>query len=565
LSGDYTISDYLVTRLAQLDIRHIFGVPGDYTLAFLDRVLASRQVSWVGNANELNAAYAADGYARVAGAGAVVTTYGVGELSAINGIAGSYAEYVPVVHIVGAPSTRVQRAGALVHHTLGDGDFEHFARAHAEVTVAQAYLSAGNAAAEIDRVLATMLRERRPGYLVIPADVATAPAERPLGPLQVPPPDTSTRVLEDFTAAARAMLSRAGTLGVLADFLADRFDVRGELADLVAAGGIPHATLSMGKGVLNEDNAGFVGTYTGAESAKPVLAAIEGADLLISVGVRLTDSTTIGFSHQLDPARTIDVQPFSTRVGNREFAPLPMKAAVQALVTLVTELDRSWPQPDLQETPQDDDALPGHGELRQAHLWQAVQRFLRPADIVLADQGTAFFGAQTMRLPAGVTFISQALWASLGYTLPAALGAALAAPQRRTVLLIGDGAAQLTAQEFGTLIREDCNVITILINNDGYTIERAIQLAGLMVEIHGAEQHYNDIPAWNWPLVPIVMGGATMRTARAATPFQLNRLLDNVADAAGPVLLDAVLPRLDVPRLLTALARSATAANKRNG
>jgi len=556
LSGHYTVSDYLVTRLAELGIRHIFGVPGDYTLAFLDRVLASGQVSWVGNANELNAAYAADGYARVAGAGAVVTTYGVGELSAINGIAGSYAEYVPVVHIVGAPSTRVQRAGALVHHTLGDGDFEHFARAHAEVTVAQAYLNAGNAAAEIDRVLATMLRERRPGYLVIPSDVATAPAERPLGPLQVPPPDTSARVLEDFTAAARVMLSRAGTLAVLADFLADRFDVRSELADLVAAGGIPYATLSMGKGVLDEDNAGFVGTYSGAASAKPVLAAIEGADLLISVGVRLTDSTTIGFSQQLDPARTIDVQPVSTRIGNREFAPLLMKAAVQALVTLVTELDRSWPQPDLPETPQDDDALPGHGELRQAHLWQAVQRFLRPGDIVLADQGTAFFGAQTMRLAAGVTFIVQALWASVGYSLPAALGAALAAPQRRTVLLIGDGAAQLTAQEFGTLIREDCNVITILINNDGYTIERAI---------HGAEQHYNDIPAWNWPLVPIIMGGATMRTARAGTPFQLNRLLDSVADPTGPVLLDAVLPKLDVPQLLTAVARFATAANKRNG
>ena len=161
-----------------------------------------------------------------------------------------------------------------------------------------------------------------------------------------------------------------------------------------------------------------------------------------------------------------------------------------------------------------------------------------------------------MRLAAGVTFIVQALWASVGYSLPAALGAALAAPQRRTVLLIGDGAAQLTAQEFGTLIREDCNVITILINNDGYTIERAI---------HGAEQHYNDIPAWNWPLVPIIMGGATMRTARAGTPFQLNRLLDSVADPTGPVLLDAVLPKLDVPQLLTELARSATAANKRNG
>src|SRR5262249_30270913 len=218
VSDGFTVGDYLISRLTEIGITRVFGVPGDYNLAFLDHIVGSAELAWVGSANELNAAYAADGYARVAGAGAVVTTYGVGELSAINGIAGSYAEYVPVVHIVGAPSTGVQRAGALVHHTLGDGDFEHFARAHAEVTVAQAYLSAGNAAAETARVLATLLRERRPGYLVIPADVATAPAERALGPLQVPPPDTSARVLEDFTAAARVMLSRAGALAVLADF-----------------------------------------------------------------------------------------------------------------------------------------------------------------------------------------------------------------------------------------------------------------------------------------------------------------------------------------------------------
>jgi len=133
-------------------------------------------------------------------------------------------------------------------------------------------------------------------------------------------------VVDRFDADARvagilfAAFGAGAVVGNLTSFrfLADRFDVRSELADLVAAGGIPHATLSMGKGVLDEDNAGFAGTYSGAASAKPVLAAIEGADLLISVGVRLTDSTTIGFSHQLDPARTIDVQPFSTRIGNRD-------------------------------------------------------------------------------------------------------------------------------------------------------------------------------------------------------------------------------------------------------
>jgi indolepyruvate decarboxylase len=557
--GDFTVGDYLLTRLAGIGIRHLFGIPGDYNLAFLDHVLDGDQVTWVGNANELNAAYAADGYARVNGAGALLTTYGVGELSAINGIAGAYAEYLPVIHVVGAPATAAQRTGALNHHTLGDGDYGHFARAYAEVTVAQAYLSAGDAVAEIDRVLATSLREQRPGYLVLPTDVAASPAEKPAWPLLVPAPDVSARVLEEFTAAARKMLSGAGTLAVLADFLASRFDVEHQLAGLVAAGRIPHATLSMGKGLFDETGPGFAGTYAGAVSAKQTLAAVEGADVLISVGVRFTDTTTAGFSQHTDPSRTIDVQPFGSRIGTREFAPLPMRDAVAALTTVTGELGRPWARPDLVpqtgpygETEELEAPPAATTGLGQAEFWPAIQRFLRPGDIVAAEQGTAFFGAQSLRLPAGVTFIGQPLWASIGYTLPAALGAQLAAPERRTVLLIGDGSALLTAQEIGTLLREDCRPVIIVINNDGYTVERAI---------HGPEQRYNDIPRWDWTLVPAAMGGAGARTVHASTLAEFTSALGAAADPVGLTLIETALPRLDVPDVLAATARTLAAAN----
>ncbi len=168
MAENYTVADYLLDRLAQIGIRHVFGVPGDYNLRFLDHVSAHRQISWVGCANELNAAYAADGYARCKPAAALLTTFGVGELSAVNGIAGSYAEYVPVIHVVGAPALRVQQAGCLFHHSLGDGDFGHFVRMAKEVTVAQACLTADNAEAEIDRLLTTALFERRPVHLTLP-------------------------------------------------------------------------------------------------------------------------------------------------------------------------------------------------------------------------------------------------------------------------------------------------------------------------------------------------------------------------------------------------------------
>jgi indolepyruvate decarboxylase len=269
MPGSFTVGDYLLSRLAEAGIWHLFGVPGDYNRAFLDHVLASEQVAWVGNASELNAAYAADGYARVNGAGALVTTYGAGELSAINGIAGACAGYLPVIHIVGAPPATAQHAGALMHHTLGDGDHGHFARAQAEVTVAQAYLATGDATAGIDHELAASLRGHRPGYLVMPADVAASPAERPAAPLAVPGPDFSVQVLMDFAVTARTMLAGAGSLAVLAGFLADRFGARRELAGLVAAGGIPHATLPMGKGVFDETSPDFTGVYSGTTSDKP--------------------------------------------------------------------------------------------------------------------------------------------------------------------------------------------------------------------------------------------------------------------------------------------------------
>jgi indolepyruvate decarboxylase len=424
----------------------------------------------------------------------------------------------------------------------------------AEVTVAQAYLTTGNATAEIDRVLATSLREHRPGYLVMPTDVAASPVDRPTSPLTAAAPDSFTGVVEAFVAQARTMLTEAGSVTVLADFLADRFGARAELADLVAAGGIPHATLSLGKSVFNESDPNFVGVYSGSASEKPVLAAVEQADVLISVGVRFTDNTTTGFSQQIAPERTIDVQPFATQIGDRLFAPLPMKVAVQELTGLVREPGQGWQPSEFPAEVPADVREPQTGEaLRQAQLWSAVERFLRPGDIVVAEQGTAFFGAQSVRLPADVTFIGQPLWGSIGYTLPAALGAQTAAPTRRTILLIGDGSALLTAQELGTMLREGRNPVTVLINNDGYTVERAI---------HGPEQRYNDIPRWNWSLVPAAMGaGEHTRTLRATTPAELSVALESVADPRGLVLLEAILPTMDLPEALAAAARAMAAAN----
>ncbi|MET2909945.1 alpha-keto-acid decarboxylase, partial [Mycobacterium tuberculosis] len=214
----YTVGDYLLDRLAELGVSEIFGVPGDYNLQFLDHIVAHPTIRWVGSANELNAGYAADGYGRLRGMSAVVTTFGVGELSVTNAIAGSYAEHVPVVHIVGGPTKDAQGTRRALHHSLGDGDFEHFLRISREITCAQANLMPATAGREIDRVLSEVREQKRPGYILLSSDVARFPTEPPAAPLPRYPGGTSPRALSLFTKAAIELIADH-QLTVLADLL----------------------------------------------------------------------------------------------------------------------------------------------------------------------------------------------------------------------------------------------------------------------------------------------------------------------------------------------------------
>ncbi|MEE4407552.1 MULTISPECIES: alpha-keto acid decarboxylase family protein [unclassified Serratia (in: enterobacteria)] len=550
MSKSYTVADYLLDRLAQIGIRHFFGVPGDYNLQFLDHVIAHPQITWVGCANELNAAYAADGYARCKPAAALLTTFGVGELSAVNGIAGSYAEYLPVIHVVGAPALRAQRAGDLLHHSLGDGDFGHFARMAKEVTVAQASLTAANAEAEIDRLLTTALFERRPVYLMLPSDVAEAPlASRP-APLMLRQAHLSQASLQAFIVAAQEMLLPARRVSLLADFLAERFGAERVLEQWMNEVDMPHSTLLLGKSVFDETHPCFTGTYAGAASDPQVKQLIENADVVINVGVRFTDTITAGFSHHLPAEKCIDIQPFEARVGQQVFSQIPMHEAVKALHRLTLSQAMQWQLPTIKrpELPS-----PNGSGLDQHGFWQQLQDFLRPGDTVIADQGTACFGAAALSLPQGCRFIVQSLWGSIGYTLPAAFGAQTAEPDRRVLLLIGDGAAQLTAQEIGSMLRDGLKPVIFLLNNEGYTVERAI---------HGPEQRYNDIAQWNWTQLPQALAGEhQVKTLRVTEPEQLRQALREVGDSPQLAFVEVVLPKMDIPELLDTVSRAIQSRN----
>ncbi|BDB44925.1 hypothetical protein IWGMT90018_53710 [Mycobacterium kiyosense] len=355
---------------------------------------------------------------------------------------------------------------------------------------------------------------------------------------------TSPRALAMFTEAA-AKLIGDHQLTVLADLLVHRLQAVGELEALLAADVVPHATLVWGKSLLDESSPNFLGIYAGSASAERVRTAIEQAPVLVTAGVVFTDMVSGFFSQRIDPARTIDIGQYESSVADEVFAPLEMGAALQALAAILTERGISSPavEPPPAAPPS---PMPGRDEaLTQRVLWDRLCSALTPGNVVLADQGTSFYGMADHVLPQGVTFIGQPLWGSIGYTLPAAFGAAVAHPERRAVLLIGDGAAQLTVQELGTFAREGLSPVIVVVNNDGYTVERAI---------HGETAPYNDIVGWRWTDLPETLGVQNHLAFRAQTYGELDDALTAAAQNRDRmVLVEVVLPRLEIPPLLAQL------------
>ncbi|WP_160149023.1 alpha-keto acid decarboxylase family protein [Arcanobacterium ihumii] len=538
----YTVGDYLLDRLNEIGIDELFGVPGDYNLHFLDHVIAHENIHWAGSANELNAGYSADGYARIKGIGALLTTYGVGELSATNAIAGSFAEFVPVVHIVGAPAKHIQAEHRRAHHSLGDGNFEHFARIAKEITCCVIDVEAPTASAQIDHALSQVLFHKRPGMIILAADVAASPATPPSTPLVRLEPVSSETAATEFEAELRNFI-QGKKVTVLADILVHRDGAADQLRSFLDKTGLPVTTLSWGKSLVDESLTNYVGTYSGSASAEPVRVAVENADALMTIGVQFTDNTTGGFTAKIDNEHRIDLGRSEARIGNRVFAPLSIATSLNITEQVICELhveampfekfDSNYTPIELTDTP-----------LQQDDLWQLVATHLNASHIVLAEQGTSFFGLSQCRFPQGVTFVGQPLWGSIGYTLPATVGAGLADRNKRPVLFIGDGSAQLTIQELGQMIREDIPAVVILINNDGYTVERAI---------HGMTASYNTIPAWRWDLALEFFGSDPTNhlVFKATTSQELDFALQTAMEHPGKlVLIEAVTDAQDIPSAL---------------
>lgn len=563
MSASISLAEYLFTRLRQLGVGAIHGVPGDYNLELLDYVKPAGLL-WVGNANELNAAYAADGYARIKGIGALVTTFGVGELSAINAIAGSYTEFAPVVHIVGTPPRASQDGRRLIHHTFADGEYGHFAQMSSHVTVAQTSLWDPRTCAEqIDTVLSECILHSRPVYIQVPTDLVSAnlPSDRLKRPISSPVDEQATNPARD-TALERILdrIHNAKKAVIIADGECRPLRIVDKVQEIIDATKWPTWTTAFGKGLFDETRPNFHGVYTGKFDEEIVQETINQADLVLFFGPHLSSTNTYAYTAIPSSQTAILIKGNQVDIGTETFRDVPATFIASQLSQRIdlSKITRNEPYPRL---PRDwsepiDNLVGNQSPISQDKLWRSLANILRPGDIVLGETGTSGYGVREMPLPPNTRVFTPVTWLSIGFMLPAAQGAAMAQREliesseyhgikpgdAQTILLIGDGSFQMTAQEMATIIRHNLDVLVVLINNDGYTIERCI---------HGLKQEYNDISAWRYLEAPRLFGAREdTYTAAARTYAELAEVLkhDKIKSSGGLRMVEIFLDREDAPK-----------------
>lgn len=407
----------------------------------------------------LFAGYAADGYARVNGIAALITTFGVGELSALNAIAGSYSEYVPVVHIVGQPNTASQRDGMLLHHTLGNGDFNVFVNMNAGISCAVAKLNdAREAATYIDDAIRECWIRSRPVYIALPTDIVDqkVEGERLKTPIDLSRPPNDPEKEDYVVEVVLRYLKNAKKPVILVDACAIRHRVLEEVQDLIAASGLPTFVAPMGKGAVDETQPNFGGVYAGDGSNPGVREVVESSDLILSIGAIKSDFNTAGFTYRIGQLNTIDFHSTFVRVRYSEYPNINMKGVLRKVIQKMGKLTAE-PTPPISNRVPSEERDSSHTIITHDWLWPTVGQWLQEEDIIITETGTANFGVWHTRFPKGVTAISQVLWGSIGYSVGACQGAALAVEDqgrdRRTILFVGDGSLQFTVQEISTMLR----------------------------------------------------------------------------------------------------------------
>ncbi len=536
-----SIGQYLIQRLRDYGIRHVFGIPGDYVLSFY-AMLEESPLETVGCTREDNAGFAADAYARVAGMGAVCITYCVGGLSTCNSVAGAFAEKSPVVVISGSPGLAERRNNPLMHHMVRD--FRTQYEVYQRLCIAGAELNDPTTARrEIDRVLDTVYRYKRPGYLEIPRDMVHVPCLPGAGyvpPFQESDPDSLAEAVDE----AVQMINQARRVTIVAGVELHRFGLQDLALQLVEESGIPFTVTMLGKGVIRETHPLYVGLYAGALGRKEVTQFVEESDCVILLGTFMSDINLGIYTANLDPGRCIYATSERLQIRHHVYPNVQFEDFLRELIA-------RRPTPPPREVPkwadyrQEPFQLEPQRPISITRLIRRLNELIDEHTVVIADVGDAMFASTELVIHQRTEFLAPAYYTSMGFAIPAALGAKMANPRLRPLVLVGDGAFQMTFQELSTIVRHGHNPVVLVLNNCGYGTERLL---------HPGDWKFNEIQPWQYHKVPELFGGGVGH--EACTEGELDAALRRAWEEKDQMhLIHVHLDRCDCSNTLARLAQ----------
>ena len=490
MSTTHTLSSYLIQALIDHGVGHIFGVPGDYVLGFY-KALEESPLAVINTCDEQGAGFAADAYARFNGLGAVCITYSVGGLKVANTTAQAFAEKSPVIVISGAPGVSERSRQPLLHHKVRNFDTQ--LKVFEELTVAAAVLDDPlSACSEIDRLFDMALRYKRPVYLELPRDMVAAPVtpgRRPGGEKQ-PGEDGA---LQEAVSEAAALINKAEKPVIIAGVEMQRFGLQETLRQFLEKSNIPAAATILSKSVVREDHPLYLGVYEGAMGREEVSNTIETSDCLILLGVFMSDVNLGIYTAHLDQTKAISVSSERVSIHHHVYEGVDMEDFITALAD---SIDSRQPAAGITNPPKAPACEPAPDKaITVNYLFQRLNAFLEDSTAVIADPGDAMFAAIDMTIHCASEFTSPAYYTSLGFAVPASIGVQLARPDLRPLVLVGDGAFQMTGMELSTTARFGLNPIVLVLNNGGYGTERPM-----------LDGRFNDIHPWKFSRIPEILG-----------------------------------------------------------
>jgi indolepyruvate decarboxylase len=534
-----SIGQYLIRRLQDYGLKHVFGIPGDYILTFYGQ-LEKSPIEVVGCTREDCAGFAADAYARINGLGAVCVTYCVGGLSVCNSTAGAYAEKSPVIVISGAPGLAERVNNPLLHHKVRD--FRTQLEVFEKLCVATTELIDPSIAfREIDRVLDTVVRYKRPGYIEIPRDqVEIVP--HIVHTYHQAVADDDAQVAEEAVEEAAQLLAKAQKPVIVAGIEIHRFGLQDKVLALAEKYKIPLAATILGKSVIPEKHPLYIGLYEGAMGRAEVTQFVEESDCVLLLGTFMTDLNLGIFTAQLDPARCIYVTSEQLRIRHHHYHQVPLdvflgKLGSRELSVIQRQIPAELrpPRPPFQLNPD--------APLTIRRIMDRLDEQIDDNTIVIADIGDALFSASELTTHQRTEFISPAYYTSMGFSVPAALGALTARPDSRVLVIVGDGAFQMTGMELSTIVRRGYCPIVVVLDNGGYGTERFL---------HAGDWQYNDIHPWKYHKLPELLGGGSGYEVRTEGQFDA-ALGQSWNDRRGMSLIQAHIPKKDASDALKRL------------